>query len=76
MRLVNFKISLTLMYLLLGLTIIFKENVEANISVIISNVGIIIGSVVSIGIKEVEVKEVNVKEFKGRVKIKDSNNFW
>ena len=63
------------MYLLLGLTIIFEENVEADVSVIVGGVGVVVGSIVSIDIKEVKVKEVDVKEFKGEVKVKDSNNF-
>ncbi len=72
---VNFKISSTLMYLLLGLTIIFEENVEAGVGVIVSGDGVIVGSVVSIGVKEVKVEEVDVKEFKSGVKVKNSNNF-
>ena len=64
------------MYLLLGLTIIFEENVEAGVGVIVSGVGVIVGSVVSIGVKEVKVEEVDVKEFKSGVKVKNSNNFW
>ncbi len=63
------------MYLLLGLTIIFEENVEADVGVIVGGVGVVIDSIVSIGIKEVEVEEVDVKEFKDGVKVKDSNNF-
>ena len=56
------------MYFLLGLIIIFEENVKVGIS-------IIVGSIISISIKEVKVKEINIKEFKSKIKVKDSNNF-
>ncbi len=67
-KLINFKISLTLMYFLLNLIIIFEENVKVDISIVVNDI-------ISISVKEVEVEEVDIKEFKDRVKIKDLNNF-